>query len=67
LADPTDTEEWIDVLILAFDGLMKQGYTEDEIFWKYVAKQTKNQSRKWPDWKLADRSKAVEHVRGFND
>lgn len=28
-----------------------------------VAKQTKNEGRKWPDWRTQDPNKAIEHDR----
>jgi Protein of unknown function (DUF550) len=61
--DPFDLSEWIDVIILALDGAMRAGYTSREVINALVAKQTKNENRKWPDWRTADRSKAIEHDR----
>jgi len=71
-------EEWVDVAILAFDGLWRSidahhrdvghsGGDADEA--ATVAevliqkKQRKNETRTWPDWRTADRDKAIEHVR----
>lgn len=46
--NPTDLEEWIDVIILAIDGAWRAGYTPQEIWimlnWKYQ----KNFGRDWP-------------------
>jgi hypothetical protein len=63
-ADPSDIMEWVDVIILAFDGAWRAGWEPEEIVKAIVAKQTKNEARQWPDWRSADPDKAIEHVRG---
>lgn len=63
LAKPDDISEWIDVAILAFDGAWRAGHTPEQIAAALVAKQTKNESRQWPDWRTAEPGKAIEHVR----
>lgn len=63
-AAPNDLSEWIDVVILAFDGAWRAGYTSDEIASALEAKQTKNESRTWPDWRTVPEGKPIEHVRG---
>lgn len=55
--------EWVDVIILAFDGAWRSGATAEEIIAALEAKQAKNESRRWPDWRTADPTKAIEHVR----
>lgn len=55
--------EWVDVIILAFDGAWRSGATPDQIVAAIVAKQTKNEGRNWPDWRTADPNKAIEHDR----
>ncbi|MES2319960.1 MAG: dATP/dGTP pyrophosphohydrolase domain-containing protein [Pseudomonadota bacterium] len=62
-ADPSDLEEWVDVVILALDGAWRCGGTPDQIIGGIVAKQAKNEGRVWPDWRTADPSKAIEHDR----
>jgi hypothetical protein len=62
-ADPTDVMEWVDVIILAFDGAWRAGWKPAEIVEAIVAKQTRNEARDWPDWRTADPDKAIEHVR----
>ncbi len=62
-ADPADIMEWVDVIILAFDGAWRAGWEPDEIIEAIVAKQTRNEARQWPDWRTADPDKAIEHVR----
>jgi hypothetical protein len=61
--DPTDVEEWVDVIILALDGAWRVGYTPEEIAGVLELKLAKNKSRKWPDWRTAPAGKAIEHVR----
>jgi len=61
--EPSDVTEWIDVVILAFDGAWRSGHEPREIAEALVAKQTKNESRAWPDWRTAEPGKAIEHVR----
>lgn len=67
-----ETSEWVDVVILALDGLTRQlvacgadtnraaSMACDII----VGKQTRNEARDWPDWRTASPDKAIEHVRG---
>jgi hypothetical protein len=63
LASPYDLEEWVDVAILALDGAWRAGYTPQEIIDCLVYKQTKNESRQWPDWRTAEPGKAIEHIK----
>ena len=60
---PLDLSEWIDVVILALDGAWRVGYSPEEILEALVAKQEKNEKRKWPDWRTAAPGKAIEHIR----
>lgn len=60
---PLDLSEWIDVAILAFDGAWRAGYSPEEIAAALVAKQIKNEARKWPDWRTIPMDKAIEHER----
>lgn len=61
--NPTDLEEWIDVVILALDGAWRSGASPDEIIAHLVAKHAKNEKRTWPDWRTAEPGKAIEHVK----
>lgn len=61
-ANPTDVSEWIDIILLAFDGAWRTGHSPEEIVAALEAKQTKNESRTWPDWRQASPDKAIEHV-----
>jgi len=65
--DPLDLEEWVDVIILALDGAMRTGRTSLEVIEALIAKQTKNEKRKWPDWRTIDPDKAIEHDRSEDE
>lgn len=64
-------EEWVDVVILALDGLtrclVEEVYDVDEAADSackmILAKQGRNEMREWPDWRSASPDKAIEHVR----
>ena len=60
---PGDLYEWIDVMILAFDGARRVGYTPEEIAWGLINKQETNERRVWPDWKTCAEGKAIEHIK----
>lgn len=62
-ADPSDIMEWVDVIILAFDGAWRAGWEPQAIVDAIAAKQARNERRRWPDWRTADPDKAIEHVR----
>ena len=62
-ADPTDLKEWVDLIILSFDGAWKCGYTAEQICVAIEAKQTINENRTWPDWRTCPANKAIEHDR----
>lgn len=69
--------EWIDVIILGFDGAWRAAMAAqpnltfreaaDWIVAELVAKQAKNERRTWPDWRTAPAGRAIEHVRGAED
>lgn len=65
--DPTALAEWIDIVILAFDGATRcaqhLGLPMSEVVRVMVDKQSRNERRRWPDWRTADPSKAIEHIR----
>lgn len=62
-ADPLDIKEWVDVIILAFDGAWRAGYMPQEIIDAVIQKQRDNEGRTWPNWRTASEDKAIEHVR----
>lgn len=58
---PHDLEEWIDVVILAFDGAWRAGYSPLQIIEGLKSKQEINFLRKWQQPENAD--DPIEHVR----
>jgi hypothetical protein len=58
-----ELEEWIDVVILAFDGAWRIGASPEQIIAALVAKQKKNEGRKWPDWRTVAHGVAIEHIK----
>ena len=69
-----DAAEWVDVVILAIDGLTRRlafcngnrtdpGQVADIACHMIVGKQTRNEERSWPDWRTVESGKAIEHVR----
>lgn len=74
--DPSPrAEEWVDIVILALDGLTRQlledmrmegataGDAAEVAVDLIVHKQSKNEMRDWPDWRTMSEDKAIEHVR----
>lgn len=61
-ADPQDITEWADLLILALDGALRQGFDPQDILDAVQLKQIKNEGRTWPHWKDSDPNKAIEHI-----
>lgn len=72
-------EEWADVAILAFDGLMRAVREEfldnyngrlshdmvAETAWARIRyKQQVNELRDWPDWRGSKEDEAINHIRG---
>lgn len=50
-AEPDDLSEWADLVILAFDGALRQGADPQAILDAIEAKQSRNEAREWPDWR----------------
>ncbi len=61
---PADLDEWIDVVLLALDGAWRAGHPPEAIAAALAAKQARNESRSWPDWRDQPADKAIEHDRG---
>jgi hypothetical protein len=61
-ADPKDLEEWVDVILLAFDGASRAGFTGKEISEALISKQLKNMARRWPSPGIPEHE-PIEHVR----
>jgi hypothetical protein len=47
-ADPDDLSEWIDVILLAFDGFRRHGGQPEQLAALLEWKQTHNEARTWP-------------------
>lgn len=62
-AKPYDLEEWIDIIILAIDGAHRTGAGSQTIIDGIKAKQVKNETRKWPDWRTVEPDAPFEHDR----
>jgi hypothetical protein len=62
-AKPDDLDEWIDIIILALDGAWRRGHEPEDIVKALVAKQGRNEARKWPDWRTRSENEAIEHDR----
>lgn len=62
-ADPTDVSEWVDVMILAADGALRSGAEPQALLDAWKAKQERNESRTWPDWRTFTADQPIEHVR----
>jgi len=58
---PDDLVEWVDVMILAFDGYLRHGGSVDGLMRDLEAKQAENLARRWPP--PGDGERAVEHLR----
>jgi len=62
-ANPSDLVEWIDVVLLAFDGAMRNGGTPEVVAKTLGEKFARNQTRQWPDWRTQAEDQPIEHVR----
>lgn len=67
-------DEWVDLVILALDGLTRQLWwaADGQVRAETIAetacnmirgKQSRNEMRDWPDWRTMPADKAIEHVR----
>ena len=68
------SDEWVDVVILALDGLTRQlAYCNGDraqpeavveaACSMILCKQSRNEARNWPDWRTQSPDKAIERVR----
>lgn len=64
--DPSDLGEWVDVIILAFDGAWRAGWEPQQIIDAVKAKQARNEARAWPDWRGRSEDQAIEHDRALD-
>jgi hypothetical protein len=61
-ANPTDPKEWVDIILLGINGLVRQGHTPAQIIAEIHGKHAVNEARTWPDWRNHPDS-AIEHDR----
>lgn len=66
-ANPTDVTEWIDIILLAFDGAFRAGHTAEQVVTALIQKQAKNTRRQWPDWRTKKEGEFSSHVKGIED
>jgi len=65
--EPSDIEEWIDVVMLAMDGAWRVAGADGEAFVSaLLAKHEKNIGRIWPDWRTASNDAPIEHDRALD-
>lgn len=62
-AEPEDPEEWVDVLLLALNGLQRLDLGGERIIELVQKKVDKNKARTWPDWRTMDENTPIEHHR----
>ena len=61
--DPTDIEEWVDVMILAMHGAWRSGASPEEIVAIFETKMLKNEMRRWPSAEDQVPGKPIEHIK----
>lgn len=62
-ADPTDIMEWADLILLAFDSALRQGFEPADIVAAVAVKQAINERRLWPDWREVPEGTPIEHIK----
>lgn len=62
--EPTDLREWIDVILLAFDGAMRQGFSAQAVVRAMRVKQAENEMR---TWNVPDDDEPCHHVDGASN
>lgn len=60
---PDDIFEWVDVVLLALDGAWRAGFSPTQIAHTIDRKQTINEARDWPDWRLQKNNQPIEHIK----
>lgn len=62
-AEPEDPEEWVDIILLALNGLQRLDLGGEKIIELIQHKVDKNKARSWPDWRTMDENTPIEHVK----
>ena len=65
--DPTDPEEWVDIILLALNGIQRLDIGGEKILDWFFMKVDKNVARKWPDWRTMDENVPIEHKKDEED
>lgn len=60
--EPTSLE-WIDIIILGFDGALRAGHEPQTVLDAVKEKWRVNFAREWPDYRNFGEDEAIEHVR----
>lgn len=55
--------EWIDIIILGFDGALRAGHEPQTVLDAIKEKWRINFKREWPDYRNFGEDEAIEHVR----
>jgi len=61
--DASDTEEWVDIIILAMEGAWRTGASPKDIADIFNLKMSKNERRAWPAIGSIEPGKPIEHLR----
>ena len=56
-------KELSDILILFLDARRRAGFSLLEIIQAAQAKMVENKARQWPDWRTADGTQPIEHLK----
>ena len=59
--NPADIEEWVDVLLLTIDGVVRAGFSADDIINELERKHKVNMSRRWEG--IEKGTSAIKHVK----
>lgn len=61
--NPESLFEWVDIILLACNGALRNGWSPSQIVAGLVDKMARNKKRAWPDWRTLDPDEPIEHVR----
>lgn len=64
---PDDLVEWVDLMMLSFDGALRRGFTPEQICKTLTTKLAINEGRRWPDWRGLPEGQPIEHLRTPDD
>lgn len=64
MEDTSETEEWVDIIILAIEGAWRTGASPKEVVQWFDMKMSKNERRQWPDIGELSTGVPIEHLKG---